>query len=208
MLKLNSEVIQIVLLIFLILYTIKPLYAISFLCFCLFINVIVSLASKYALSKLSYEKKKEDNTSNTKNQEKNDNIVNNNTHVEQTTPKDKKKDNSLLSQPPNTTALTSALETFTSHTNNEANNQFDGDITSLLKNSNNNREAFVNTELFSRNSTTPFERFTQSDSNDIRQEAFEAYQAHVSQQATTFKQGVENFVKNRENFNSYNYHSI
>ena len=208
MLKFNSEVIQIVLLIFLILYTIKPLYAIIFLCVCLFVNVVASLASKYALSKLSSEKKKEDSTSNTKNQEKKDTAANNNTQVEETTSKDKKKDNSLSSQPPNTTPLTSAVESFTAHTDNNAHNQFDGDITSLIQNPNNNRKAFVNTELFSRNSTTPFERFTQSDSNDIRQEAFEAYQAHVSQQATTFKQGVDNYMKNRDNFNNYNYHSI
>jgi hypothetical protein len=84
----------------------------------------------------------------------------------------------------------------------------EGDITSILKQKDAN--AFINTDILSRNSHTPFEHLTQTkpDELDIRQQAFGAYQGHVKNQAEMFKEGIDRYVNNRHNnFNNYRYNS-
>ena len=202
---LNQEIIQIVLIIFLSLYIYKPVYSIVFLITCIIINIYLSTSRKYTIKKKEkYNEHK--NVLDSKNERPMVTpIVDVPSEQGMVTPiVDVQSEQGMVTpivdvQSEMPVIQQQMLPMSTINPN--------GDITSLLKHTDAN--AFINTDILSRNSHTPFKHITQlKEGVDIRQNAFEAYQGHVQNQAEMFKEGVDRYVKNRnDNFNDYMYNS-
>ena len=166
----NNDAIQIVIMIFLILYIIRPMYAVIFLIVCIFINIIISFTCKYMnakhkdpLSKVSLKVTTIDEKTPVTTQSSKSNTPSKKTaSPPQTTPL-------LLRYRVVHRLLLPKLHLYSLRPIRTKEEEFTKVAEPLVKPGS---SAFINKDIFSRNSKTPFKRFTTPLKTDIRQQAF------------------------------------